>query len=104
MTIHRALLAALLALSAVSAPALADVFLLNAIQNEPPNTAAGVLRPTNGMTMAQVEARFGPPQKKDPAVGQPPITRWVYAKFTVYFEKNLVIHAVVHRNAVEKNK
>ena len=32
--------------------------------------------PTRGMSMAQVEARFGAPAEKFAAVGQPPITRW----------------------------
>ena len=51
------------------------------------------IMPARGMTMAQVEARFGPPQKKFPAVGKPPITRWRYDGFMVYFEDQYVIHA-----------
>jgi len=53
--------------------------------------------PVRGMTMQQVEARFGTPQKKIPAVGQPPISRWVYADYTVYFEHQYVIHTVLMR-------
>ncbi|VAX14470.1 hypothetical protein MNBD_GAMMA24-2309 [hydrothermal vent metagenome] len=50
--------------------------------------------PGRGMTMAEVEKRFGPPGKKMPEVGSPPITRWVYEDFIVYFEYQYVIHAV----------
>ena len=50
--------------------------------------------PSRGMSMAQVEARFGSPTDKLAAVGNPPITRWVYPGFTVYFEGQHVIHAV----------
>jgi hypothetical protein len=53
-----------------------------------------VERPTKGATMAKVEARFGAPQARHPAVGQPPITRWDYAGFSVFFEHDRVIHAV----------
>jgi hypothetical protein len=31
-------------------------------------------------------------------VGDPPITRWVYDRFTVYFENDRVIHSVVHHD------
>jgi len=66
------------------------------IINQPANSPAGVLRPTAGMTMQQVEASFGAPNTTMPYVGEPPITRWVYGSFTVYFEHEYVIHAVVH--------
>ena len=46
--------------------------------------------------MAQVESRWGTPQSRLQAVGDPPITRWIYGDFTVYFEHNLVIHSVRH--------
>ena len=51
-------------------------------------------RPARGMTMSTVESRFGAPTAKHPTVGQPPITRWDYAGFAVFFEKDRVIHAV----------
>lgn len=60
--------------------------------------SAGLERPARGDSMAQVEARFGTPEQIVPAVGEPPITRWVYPVFTVYFEGDRVLHAVVrHR-------
>lgn len=53
-------------------------------------------RPTKGMSMKTVEAKFGAPQDRHQAVGNPPITRWDYPLFTVYFEHEYVIHAVVN--------
>ncbi len=50
--------------------------------------------PQRGATMAAVEARFGAPANRHAAVGQPPITRWDYDGFSVYFENSRVIHAV----------
>ncbi|MGA2398296.1 MAG: hypothetical protein ABSG30_09585 [Steroidobacteraceae bacterium] len=56
---------------------------------------AGVAAPARGMTMAQVASKFGDPVTKVPAVGNPPISRWEYPGFVVYFERDHVIHAVV---------
>lgn len=50
--------------------------------------------PSQGMTMDAVKNHFGEPQQTYPAVGDPPIIRWVYSDFTVYFEYDRVIHAV----------
>lgn len=47
-----------------------------------------------GTTMDQVKQRFGMPAQILPAVGEPPITRWVYPQFIVYFERHWVIHSV----------
>jgi hypothetical protein len=54
-----------------------------------------VATPTRGMSMDQVAARFGAPVTKIPAVGQPPISRWEYPGFVVYFEREHVIHSVI---------
>lgn len=56
-----------------------------------------VPRPSRGMSMASVEAAYGTPANRRVAVGEPPITRWEYPTFTVYFEHNFVIHSVVNR-------
>ena len=53
--------------------------------------------PVRGMTKNEVEAKFGAPSEKIPAVGEPPISRWVYPDYTVYFEKQYVIHSVINR-------
>jgi hypothetical protein len=52
------------------------------------------------MSMESVEAKYGAPSRRVPAVGgataaQPPITRWEYPGFVVYFEHNKVVHTVV---------
>ena len=52
--------------------------------------------PARGMNMDQVESSFGAPNEKIAAVGEPPIARWVYGQYTVYFEHHLVLHSVVH--------
>jgi hypothetical protein len=78
-------------------PAQADVLLLDSIQSAPPNTASGVLRPRGGETMDSVRAGFGDPANIQDAVGEPPITRWIYPDYTVYFEFDRVIEVVVHR-------
>ena len=51
-------------------------------------------KPRRGMTQERVEAEFGNPQSRKPAVGDPPISRWEYAGFVVFFEYDKVIHAV----------
>jgi hypothetical protein len=53
-----------------------------------------VEKPKRGSTMADVEAKFGAPVTKHDTVGQPPITRWDYSNFSVFFERDRVIHAV----------
>ena len=59
-------------------------------------------RPKPGMTMTAVESSYGTPSERHAAVGgasaeQPPITRWDYPSFSVYFEHDRVIHAVARR-------
>jgi hypothetical protein len=87
----------LASLLATSVPVQADVLLLDSIQSAPPNSAAGVMRPRGGESMSSVRAGFGEPGTIQPAIGEPPITRWVYPDYTVYFEFDRVIEVVVHR-------
>ena len=54
-----------------------------------------VATPARGMSMEQVATKFGTPVTKVPAVGKPPISRWEYPGFIVYFEADHVIHSVV---------
>jgi len=65
-------------------------------QDAPAGQAAAE-RPARGMTMTRVESSFGAPSNRVPAVGQPPITRWEYPGFVVYFEHNHVVHTVAVR-------
>lgn len=75
----------------------ADVLLIDVLNKEPPNNATGLLRPTAGQSMEQVKTYFGEPIKVYQAIGKPPITRWNYDQFSVYFEHNLVIHSAVKK-------
>ena len=61
---------------------------------EAPAAPAGE-HPERGMRMSAVEARYGAPATRYPAVGQPPISRWDYPGFVVYFENDRVLHAVI---------
>jgi len=79
--------------------ALAPSFAQNLQMAEPPAADTRAALPTRGMSMAQVESRFGAPAEKFAAVGQPPITRWVYPSFVVYFEYQHVVHTVAARTA-----
>lgn len=54
--------------------------------------------PPRGATMEAVRDRLGRPRARTDPVGDPPITRWVYDEFTVYFEHDRVIHSVKRRD------
>ncbi|HTV52634.1 MAG TPA: hypothetical protein VME21_15705 [Steroidobacteraceae bacterium] len=56
---------------------------------------SNIARPMRGMHMDAVEHSFGAPTTRHAAVGDPPITRWDYPSFAVFFERDIVIHAVV---------
>ncbi len=58
-----------------------------------------VATPTRGMSMEQVSSKFGAPATKVAAVGTPPISRWEYPGFVVYFEADHVIHSVVSESS-----
>ena len=58
--------------------------------------------PARGALMSAVEANYGPPLHRIGPVGDPPITRWVYENFTVYFEHSHVITTVVNKAHAEE--
>jgi hypothetical protein len=91
MPILRILL--LLALSAAT-PALAET-----LSTDTGNPAATSGHPNRGSTMAAVQGRFGEPTQRHATVGNPPITRWDYPQFSVYFENDRVLHAVLARTS-----
>ena len=71
-----------------------DTLLIERVREEPGNL------PSRGMSMAQVEVKFGAPSDRlDPRGGQkrqwPTINRWTYPAFTVYFERSKVIDVVM---------
>jgi len=101
ITVSLALLAAVLPglgaiASAQERQIVGDTLLMERVQEEPANL------PRRGMSMAQVEARFGAPTDRlDPRGGQkrdwPTINRWMYPGFTVYFERTKVIDVVMNK-------
>ena len=81
--------------SGMTAPARSttgDVLLIDSIQAAP-----DIKTPRNGMTMEMVRRQFGNPISEGSSIGDPPITRWEYKGFSVYFEHNLVLHSVTNR-------
>lgn len=85
-----AVLVGVLTLGLVASDAQADRLLIERVDRAKTQTL-----PRKGSTMDQVEATFGAPTNKREAVGQPPITRWEYPTFIVYFEYRHVINAVL---------
>lgn len=50
--------------------------------------------PRRGMSTDKVQNELGRPSEIIPAIGKPPITRWVYDDRIVYFEHSAVVHVV----------
>lgn len=83
---------ALLALAALAAsPARAETIV---VDDQVQVRESSVETPVRGTSMQAVEARYGAPAAKHAAVGKPPITRWDYPGFSVFFEYQHVVHAV----------
>ena len=91
-----ALSALLISLAAIPS-AFADTLLLDAIEAREQAIPGAAARPARGASMARVLDRFGEPSSTRPAVGEPPITRWAYPGYTVYFEYDKVIDVVIDR-------
>ncbi len=95
------ILATLLCGWAVAGSALADTVV---VKDQVQVRESQVDRPKRGLTMSEVEKQFGAPVTRHPTVGgasphQPPITRWDYHGFSVFFEGERVIHSVVTGDA-----
>ena len=56
--------------------------------------------PENGLSKTDVESKFGAPRQKQGPVGDPPISRWDYEGYSVYFEYDLVLFSVLHPGEV----
>ena len=54
-------------------------------------------RAVRGLSMQNVRAKWGEPRAKRSAIGDPPISRWDYPNYVVYFEYDHVVHAVQKR-------
>lgn len=84
-----------LGLSLVARTAAADVLTMPEGESTP-----AVTLPAKGTTMAAVSKKYGEPRTKRPSVGgdtpkHPPITRWDYDAFSVIFEHDKVVDAVI---------
>lgn len=90
-----ALIVILVAGLALPAALSADVLLIEEVRQ-----AERMDVPANGTTTAEVRARFGEPIMVHATVGDPPITRWEYDRWSVYFEYDLVLFTVLHKGAV----
>src|SRR5215472_17322541 len=91
------ILAALLAGCGVAGSALADTVVVN---NQVQVRQTQLECPKRGLTMSEVEQHFGAPVTRHAAAGgdtpkHPPITRWDYSGFSVFFEHDRVIDSVV---------
>jgi len=89
-----ALILATAAGATLSLAARADVLLIDGVEMSEQTANS---RPARGMSMERVASRFGEPTSRHAAVGDPPITRWDYPGYSVYFEHNLVLHSVERR-------
>jgi hypothetical protein len=89
---RKALIALVLAVGAAAGRA--DVLLIDGVETD---AQSSNLRPGRGLTMDRVEATYGAPSSRHAAVGDPPITRWDYPGFSVYFEYDKVLHSAVRR-------
>ena len=94
----RSALAVALAAAAIAPMTVqADTLLIDRVEAE-----KALPLPTRGLSMSDIEARYGAPEERlDPRGGQssqwPVINRWVYPSFIVYFEKNHVIDVVARK-------
>jgi len=100
MNKHWTILLAALPLAAVAADSeqreRGDVVVIAEVPGDPaPLPAADIDVPVRGMDMDRVRRAYGDPLDIQPAVGDPPITRWDYANYSVFFEYDKVIHSVV---------
>jgi len=84
----------------LTGPVAADELLMESIHSAPV-----VETPRTGANMDSVRASFGNPVREYPPVStegnplHPPITRWDYNNYSVFFENDLVLHSVVSRPA-----
>ena len=94
----KSLIAATALLGALVVPPIsihADVLLIEEVRQ-----AGRMELPENGQTKPEVETRYGEPETRHSAVGDPPISRWEYERWSVYFEYNRVLFTVLHKGEV----
>ncbi len=76
----------------------ADVLLIDEVRQ-----SERMQLPVNGQSKADVTITYGSPSEQQAAVGDPPISRWDYDTYSVYFEYDLVLFSVLHPGAVIEN-
>src|SRR5215472_3707556 len=91
------ILTALVCGCALAGSALADTVVVN---DQVQIRESKVDRPQRGITMDEVEKKYGAPLTRHATAGgdsrqHPPITRWDYRGFSVFFEGDHVIDSVV---------
>jgi hypothetical protein len=69
----------------------ADTLIIDSMQQ------GGAEQPSRGMSKKAVETTWGEPSVRRGGIGAPPISRWEYPGFVVYFEYDNVVHAVSMR-------
>jgi hypothetical protein len=73
----------------------ADVLLIEQVRQ-----VEGMTVPVNGLSKVAVEAAFGAPLSTTEPVGDPPITRWNYQHWSVYFEFDRVLFTVLNQGEI----
>lgn len=88
----RTLLLAASLLTVTSTQALADTLTVPVGQQA---AQQGFSLPQRGAAAATVRQQHGEPVTRHAAIGTPPISRWDYDGFSVYFEHDKVVHSVL---------
>jgi len=78
-----------------SLPLVADVLVIEQVRQ-----VEAMAVPDNGQTQSEVETAFGAPESKSAPVGDPPITKWTYPHWSVYFEYDRVLFTVLNKGEV----
>ncbi|MEX1031970.1 MAG: hypothetical protein WDZ30_01290 [Cellvibrionaceae bacterium] len=97
--VRASLIAAPLLASALCLPALGHAQTIEVPVGQQAQQKRNIERPTPGMKQSQVENLFGRPIDWQDAVGDPPISSWIYPDFIVYFEYDDVLHTVLRGTA-----
>ncbi len=59
------------------------------------NMSSSAIVPIRGDSQSRVKREFGAPFHMHKPKGTPPISRWDFEEFSVYFESGIVIHTVL---------
>ena len=82
-----------LGMATAASPSLAETLIIEGISSQDGSSEL----PAAGITKSRVASDWGEPASRIAAVGEPPISRWDYGNFVVYFEYDHVIHTVRKR-------